>query len=161
MRHKARFFSWLPLACGLGAVSLSAQEDFGQNKVQYHPFHWSYYQTEHFDIYYPQGGQTIAQFAARHVEEMYGKVSAMVGHRLTERVPIILHNSHAEFEQTNVIPIPLDEAIGGFTEEFKNRIVLPFEGDYPEFYHVLRHEMTHAVVFNMLFGDGAGQAIAR
>ena len=132
---------------------------FGQNKVQYHSFHWQYYQTPHFDIYYPQGGEHIAQFAARHVEEMYGKVSAMTGHPLRERIPIILHNSHAEFEQTNVIPIPLDEAIGGFTEEFKNRIVLPFEGNYPEFYHVLQHEMTHAVMNDLLYGDDAGSPV--
>ena len=128
---------------------------FGQNKVQYHSFQWSYYQTEHFDIYFPQGGNRIADFAARHVEGMYKQVSSMVGHRLTDRVPIILHNSHAEFEQTNVIPMALHEGIGGFTEVFKNRMVIPFEGSYTDFHHVLHHEMVHAVMFNMMFGTGA------
>jgi Tol biopolymer transport system component len=125
---------------------------FGQNKVQYHSFEWSYYQTEHFDVYFPQGGEPIARFAAERVEEMYARVSGIVGHKLTARVPIILHNTHAEFEQTNVIPMALHEGIGGFTERFKNRIVLPFEGSYRDFYHVLQHEMVHALVFNMLFG---------
>src|SRR5262245_37664157 len=55
------------------AASAPAQETvaFGQNKVQYHSFHWRYYQTKHFDIYYPQGGERLAEFAARHVEEMH------------------------------------------------------------------------------------------
>ncbi len=157
-----KIFPRLFFAIGLLIASGNAQEavTFGQNKVQYHSFHWSYYQTEHFDIYYTQGGERIAQFAARHVEEMYAGVSAMVGHKLVARVPIILYNSHAEFEQTNVISDPLDEAVGGFTEEFKNQIVLPFEGDYPEFYHVLKHEMTHAVVNDMLYNSDAGFSIS-
>ena len=129
---------------------------FGLNKVQYNRFKWSYYQTEHFDIYFPQGGDTIAYFAAENVEDMYHSISETIGHDLTARVPIILHNTHAEFEQTNVVRFPLHEAIGGFTEMFKNRIVLPFEGNYSEFYHVLKHEMVHAFINNFLMVPGAG-----
>ena len=148
---------WVVLFLGI-PVRVSAQQ-FGQNKVQFHQFHWSYYRTEHFDIYFPQGADLIAGFAARHVEEMYKSVSSTVGHKLSARVPIILHNSHVEFEQTNVIRLPLHEGIGGFTEIFKNRIVLPFEGSYSDFYHVIKHEMTHAVVFDMMFGDNAASNI--
>jgi hypothetical protein len=155
----SRGFWRAALAACCALPSLTA--GFGQNKVQYQNFKWSFYQTEHFDIYFPQGASLIARFAARHVEEMYRKVSDVVGHRLTDRVPIILHNSHAEFEQTNVIRLPLHEGIGGFTEVFKNRVVLPFEGSYPEFHRVLQHELVHAVMFNMLFGEGAGQAVSR
>ena len=96
------------LLAALGPVPARAQW-FGQNKVQYNQFQWSYYRTPHFDIYFPQGADLIAQFAARHVEEMYRSVSKTVGHKLSARVPMILHNSHAEFEQTNVIRLPLHD----------------------------------------------------
>ncbi|HKP94451.1 MAG TPA: hypothetical protein VJ385_01720 [Fibrobacteria bacterium] len=143
-----------------GVPARGVAQGFGQNKVQYNQFKWSYFRTAHFDIYFPQGADLIASFAARNVEAMYKSVSGTVGHKLSARVPIILHNSHAEFEQTNVIRLPLHEGIGGFTEIFKNRIVLPFEGSYTEFYHVLKHEMTHAVVFDMLFGDNAASMVS-
>ena len=157
---------WLLSCCfilsvaALGGFTPANAQEFGQNKVQYHPFLWSYYRTEHFDIYFPQGADLIATFAASHVEEMYKSVNTTVGHKLTNRVPIIIHNSHAEFEQTNVIRLPLHEGIGGFTEIFKNRIVLPFEGSYTDFYHVLKHEMTHAVMFDKMFGEGAGSKLS-
>jgi len=151
----------LVLAAALLFPGRPQAQNFGQNKVQYHQFKWSYYRTEHFDIYFPQGSDLIAAFAARHVEEMYKSVSTTVGHKLAARVPIILHGSHAEFEQTNVIRLPLEEGIGGFTEIFKNRIVLPFEGSYHDFYHVIKHEMTHAVVFDMLYGENAAAMAAR
>lgn len=122
---------------------------FGLNKVQYTPFKWQRIQTKHFDIYFSQEGDSIAHFAAKYVEEMYSDLSTKLGHSLHIRVPIILHNNHIEFQQTNVVRFPLEEAIGGFTEIFKNRIVLPFQGNYDEFYHVLKHEMVHALVYDM------------
>ncbi len=143
----------------LGVVP--AAHGFGQNKVQYEAFKWTSIRTEHFDIYYAQGSEQIGEFAARHIEEMYVRVAKITGHQLTERVPIILHKTHTEFQQTNVIPMALSEGIGGFTERFKNRIVLPFEGGYREFYQVLNHELAHAVVFNMLFGGPAGGPVSQ
>ncbi len=38
--------------------------------------------------------------------------------------------------------------MGGFTEGFKRRIVVPFAGNYEEFRHVLRHELVHAFQFS-------------
>ncbi|MFC1584873.1 BamA/TamA family outer membrane protein [Fibrobacterota bacterium] len=133
---------------------------FGLNKVQYNRFEWSYYQTEHFNIYFPQDGDTVAYFTAENVEDMYQSISQVLGHELTGRVPIIIHNSHTEFEQTNVVRFPLHEAIGGFTEMFKNRIVLPFEGNYADFYHVLKHEMVHAFINNLLAGDMSNSGVS-
>ncbi len=147
---------------GLTTVPAYAQSAaFGQNKVQYEQFKWSFFQTEHFDVYFTQGGDRIARFAGLHLEKMYGEVSEAVGHKLSGRVPIILHNSHAQFVQTNVIRLPLHEGIGGFTEIFKNRVVLPFEGSYHQFYHVLQHELVHAVVFDMLYGENASSMVSR
>src|SRR5690606_23796662 len=89
------------------------------------------------------------------------EVSAMTGHRLVNRVPVILHNTHTEFQQTNVIPMVLGEGIGGFTERLKNRVVMPFEGSYRDFYRVLQHELVHAVVFDMLEHTVAGGPVGR
>ena len=44
------------------------------------------------------------------------------------------------------------EGIGGVTELFKNRVVLPFEGSYDQFRHVIHHELVHALVNDMMYG---------
>lgn len=156
---RAASLALLCLAVPSGTAAFA--QSFGQNKVQYRPFDWQQVRTEHFDIYFYEGGERIGEFAARHIEKMYAEVSAVTGHKLTERVPVILHNTHTDFQQTNVIPMALPEGVGGFTERFKNRIVMPFEGSYRDFYHVLQHELTHAVIFNMLFGGAAGGPVSR
>ncbi|OGC75718.1 MAG: hypothetical protein A2145_05585 [candidate division Zixibacteria bacterium RBG_16_40_9] len=132
-----------------------AQEDlyFGKNKVQYQNFDWHYIQTEHFDIYFYGGGDQLGKFSASVLEEAYQTVKEELRYSLNKRVPIIIYNSHNEFQQTNVTPELLPEGVGGFTEAFKNRVVIPFMGSYEDFRHVLHHELTHAMIFDMLYGN--------
>lgn len=126
---------------------------FGQNKVQYRDFNWYYIQTSNFDIYFYRGEDSLANFAAEVLEDAYNDVKEELNHNLTERVPVIIYDSHNEFQQTNVISELIPEGVGGFTEIFQNRIVIPFTGSYEDFRHVLHHELTHAVMFNLLYGN--------
>ena len=132
----------------------SAQESsFGQNKVQYKKFDWYYIQTPNFDIYFYKAEDTLAAFAAKALQDAYEKIQAQLNYSLSDRVPIIIYASHNEFQQTNVVSELIPEGVGGFTEVFKNRIVIPFTGSYEDFRHVLHHELTHAVWFDLLYGN--------
>jgi Tol biopolymer transport system component len=136
--------------------NLWAQE-FGQNKVQLERSQWKVVKTQHFDLYFDQKGERLATWTAQHIEGIYGQLRQTLGHSLRQRVPVILHNDPNHFRGTNVIPEALPEAVGGFTEVFKNRIVLPFDGSYNSFHHVLQHEMVHAITFDLVGGwDGGG-----
>ena len=42
--------------------SQTTQVQFGQNRVQYHPFDWQFYNTDNFTIYFYPGGQEIGKF---------------------------------------------------------------------------------------------------
>ena len=127
-------------------------QSFGKNKVNYTPFDWNSVPTEHFDIYYTDGGYEIALIAAEIAEDSYKSLSTHWNYQLKKRIPILVFNSHNDFSQTNVITEILSEGTGGFTELFKNRVVVPWEGSLPKFRHVLHHELTHATYFDMLYG---------
>jgi Tol biopolymer transport system component len=130
----------------------SHAQGFGQNKVQYRRFDWHILPTAHFDVYFYPGEDSIAASVALLAEQAQDKLAHDIGHRLVRRVPILLYGSHAEFEQTNVTLESLNEGVGGFTEVFKNRVVLPFMGNYRDLRHVLVHELTHAFIFDMMYG---------
>lgn len=132
---------------------------FGKNKVQYQEFHWKVVRTRHFDIHFSQGGDAIARRAADSLEVFYDRLVQKTGMHLEERVPLLLYNSHPKFQQTNVTDEILQEGVGGFTEIFRNRIVVPFEGSYRLLDHVLAHEMVHAVMFDAMRQE-SGSAIA-
>ncbi|MBP6671553.1 MAG: PD40 domain-containing protein [Bacteroidetes bacterium] len=138
---------------------LSAQDgNFGKNKVQYKPFNWSFIQSSHFDIYFYDGGASIANFTAVAAESAYASISNTMRYQLNNRISIMVYNSHNDFQQTNVVGEYLEEGIGGVTELFKNRVVLPFEGNYRQFRHVIHHELVHAVMNDMFYG-GSIQSI--
>lgn len=147
-------YLWLCCFSGL----LQAQY-FGKNKVQNTTFEWQFLQSEHFDIYFTEGGQTIAEFVARVAEESYQSLNKDLRFELIERIKIITYNSHNDFGQTNVDLSPPEESVGGFTEFFKNRVVIPYEGEWEKFRHVIHHELTHAVMLQMVYGAGTQSII--
>jgi Tol biopolymer transport system component len=157
-RGVVRWAAALILCVFASGASRAQDEEFGKNKVQYTRFHWSYIQTDHFDIYFSDGGQYLAEFTATAAESAYASLSKSFRYQLVNRVPIIVYNSHNDFQQTNVVSEYLEEGIGGVTELFKNRVILPFEGEYAKFRHVIHHELSHAVINDMFYG-GSIQSI--
>lgn len=142
---------WLLLF--LLAIPAHAQY-FGQNNVQYKKFTTYYLQSQHFDIYFTEKGRRLAEFVAETAEKAYRELRENFRYELTARITVIVYNSHNDFEQTNVVLSPGEESVGGFTEFFKNRIVIPFEGEWERLRHVIHHELTHAVMLQMLYGAG-------
>lgn len=143
------------------AVSQSVFSQFGQNKVQYKVFDWKYLQTKHFDVYFNQGGEFIAQFTAVAAESSLVSLENNIGYGIKNRIPILVFNSHNEFQQNNAVDEYLSEGIGGVTELFKNRIVVPFEGDYDKFRHVIHHELLHAYMNDLYYGGSIQNIISQ
>ncbi len=137
---------------------IAAWAQFGKNKVQYKTFNWHYLQSEHFDVYFYKGAYQLASFVANIAESSYVDLKSDFEYELSKRVVIILYKSHNDFEQTNVVAEFLPEGVGGVTELYKNRVVIPYEGSYAQLRHVIHHELVHAVMNDMLYG-GSIQSI--
>ena len=134
---------------------------FGKNKIQYSPQNWSYLQSDHFDIFYYDGAEDLAQYTAQVAENAYQDTRVLFQHELTQRVPILIYQGHNDFVVTNAVDLPIySEGISGVTEPYKNRIALPFVGDYRQYRHTLHHELIHAVINDVYFG-GALESFLR
>jgi len=141
--------TYLMVVLGLGVLAApAAAQYFGQNKVQYRSFNFQSIQTEHFDIYYYPDERGGALDAARMAERAYARLSRILHHNFQSRKPIILYASQSDFQQTNIVDAS-GEGLGGVTEFFKHRAVLPFTGSYAEFEHVLQHEMVHQFQYDV------------
>jgi hypothetical protein len=153
----------MALGCALLALLPRAADAqyFGQNKVQYRVYHWQSITSDHFDVYYSTGLDSLARRVLDLAEKTNAYLSVRMGHQLQRRVPIILYGSHNDFSQTNVTHDLIDAGTGGFTEALRNRVVLPFTGSYDDLRHVVVHELTHAFMFDMEYGGSAASLIAR
>ncbi|HET7040007.1 MAG TPA: hypothetical protein VFH97_08960, partial [Gemmatimonadales bacterium] len=147
----------LLLAAALGPTPAAAQFNyFGQNKVQYRDFDWQVLRGEHVDVYFYPEEDDIARLALVYAEESYQILERKFGHTPPRRIPIIIYASHTDFEQTNILPFVPPEGILGATEFLKQRVTVPFQGNYAEFRHTVRHELVHAFQLSV-----AAEAYAR
>ncbi len=129
---------------------------FGKNKVQYSDFDWKIIETEHFHVYYYPGERQLALDAARMAERAYARLSRVLSYEIKFPIPLVVYASHSDFQETNISLGLIDEGVGGFTEAFKSRVVLPFLGSYGDFEHVLVHEVIHAFQYAIIYGGSVG-----
>jgi Tol biopolymer transport system component len=133
---------------------------FGKNKMQTKDFEWHYIQTNHFDIYFANGGDTLTEFTAYNAEKALKSIQQSFNYRINSRITIIVYNSQNDFQETNITDQYLSEGIQGFTELFKNRVVIQFTGSYKQFRHLIHHELVHAVMNDMFYGGSVQNIIS-
>ena len=66
------FLLFLALSNGIRTINAFAQgfnTDFGQNRVQYHQFIWTSYESPNFTTYFYQGGQNLGRFVVFMAEQ--------------------------------------------------------------------------------------------
>ncbi|MEN8208117.1 MAG: BamA/TamA family outer membrane protein [Candidatus Fermentibacteria bacterium] len=124
---------------------------YGRNKVQTGDQDWWEIHGRHFTIYFPQGGEVPAETLLVHTERELLKLSEEFDYMPSEPIPIVLYISPGDFRQTDINPYEISQAVGGFTEFYKGRVVVPFTGYWSEFRHVIAHELNHAFIFDMLY----------
>ncbi len=111
-------------------------------------------------MYFYEGSEDIAERRGRDRGAGERRLRARSRPRLTAVIPIITYASHNDFQQTNVSLSHIDEGVGGFTELFKNRVVIPFTGSYHDLRHVLYHELAHVFMFDIVYG-GLMESVVR
>lgn len=150
-----------PTVKALAALSLAAflyaglvpalhAQWYGRNKVQYQKFDFQIMKTRHFDVYFYLEDEETVRLASIMAERWYSRLSRMFNHELKGRQPLILYGSSPEFQQTTVISELLGEGVGGVTESFKRRVVLPYGASLKETDHVIGHELVHAFQYDLM-----------
>ncbi len=149
--NKTLFFFLLSVIVSvLSVINIQAQNYFGRNKIQYQSFDFQVLKTKNFNIYfYPEEKQATYD-AAEMLERWRSRYTQIFGDTLQKNQPVILYANHADFEQTNVVEGFLSQGTGGVTEGLKNRITIPFTGDYFDDNHVLGHELVHAFQYDLI-----------
>ncbi len=129
-------------------------QQFGRNKVVYENFNFRVFQTPHFDIHhYLEDEEEIRKFA-QLTERWYERHLPIFLDTIETRIPIILYNNHADFQQTTVLQDIVGVGVGGVTEGLMKRVIMPLAPSRQQTNHVLGHELTHVHHFRILLGNG-------
>jgi Tol biopolymer transport system component len=126
--------------------------NFGQNRVQYGKFEWSFVRSENFDSYFYSGGRELGTFACRTAEEQLNEIEKIVDHRLSGRVEIICYNTLSDYKQTNFGLTDVPQNTGGYTQVVNNKIFIYFDGNHDHFVQQIKSGMSLVLINELLFG---------
>jgi hypothetical protein len=134
------------------AFSQGFYTNFGQNRVQYDNFIWSYYESENFVTYFYQGGYDIAKFAATTAENSLADIETKLEFKNSSKVEIMVYHTLSDLKQTNIgIGIEANNT-GGITKIIGNKIFVYFDGDYHHLEEQVREGISRVSMERMVFG---------
>ena len=133
---------------------------FGKNRVQWKDFHWSYYQNDHFDVYFYQGGDDLAKYAQAYAKDQIPRMEVRLNSRFSKKIQFIVFNCKGDFKQSN---INLEEEemgnTGGITKIIGSKVILYFDGDYTHFEAQIREGIAQLLFSQIINGTSIGSQI--
>lgn len=132
-------------------ASTALATGYGRNRVFTRDNPWWELHSSRFTVYYEEGTEEVAESTVVIGERSMQALSSTFEYLPSEPIPVIVYRSPGRFRQTSIISGEIGEGVGGFTEFFKGRVVVPYAGVYSEYRHVLEHEINHAFVYDMLY----------
>ncbi len=145
-----KIFIILFLFTGLGSIYA---QYFGQNKPRYEEFDFKLYETKHIALYTYLKRDSLKKAFLTESEKWYHRHYTIYEDTFSYKIPIILYNNHADFQQTTTISGSIGVGTGGVTEALKTRITMPVRPSFGQTDHVLGHEMVHAFQYNLIKSD--------
>ena len=146
----AALLVWGTAVSAQDILTLQLQQGFGKNKVRYRDFQWEILESKHIELHFEPEFQNLAVQAIEYLEEGYDHISQILHHDLSHRPPVVIYQSHYQFQQTNIFPDFLPPGVAGFAEPLRFRMVVPFAGDLDEFRNVLVHELAHIFQYDIV-----------
>ncbi len=149
--HKQLLYVLLMLPTEL-IIAQGINTPFGQNRVQYENFEWSYVRSENFDSYFYKGGRELATFAAKYAEDNISSIENVLDHRLSGRIEIICYNTLRDFKQSNFGLEDVAQNTGGYTQVANNKVYIYFNGDHSDFVRQLKDGISLVLLNELLYG---------
>lgn len=127
--------------------------DFGKNRVQYHDFIWSYYESSNFMTYFYQGGQDLAKFTVQYAEQSIGEIESRLEYPANTKIEIMLYHNLSDLKQSNIGLGVEQNNTGGVTKIIGNKIFIHFDGNFKNLERKIREGIARVLVQKMVFGS--------
>jgi len=148
----------------IGSISTLAygqgiNTEFGQNRVQYHDFEWSYTESPNFVSYFYQGGQDLGKFALAVAEKNLAAIESKLEFQLNNKIEIMVYHNISDLKQTNIGQGFENRNSGGVTPIIGNKIFVHFNGNHQDLEKRINQGIAKVFVENMVFGGSIQEII--
>lgn len=130
-----------------------AHQEFGKSGINHLPSDWKSYHYKRFRVYYSDGNEAVATYAARAVHHYLELTEEKLDHQFPEQIDVVVYESQHAFRQSN-LAITKEEQYSeaGESHIVGTKVVLYFEGDRQQFNRRIKSAVYEVVVRHLLFG---------
>ncbi len=153
------FFGLILLPMGSGVFAQGINTPFGQNRVQYGRFEWSFLRSENYDAFFYSGGRELANFCIRYAENNMPGIEKLLDHRLAGRIEIICYNTLGDYKQSNFGLEEVALNTGGYTNVVNNRVMVYFNGDHADLVRQLKEGLSLVLLNELLYGGSVQERL--
>ncbi|MCH8904640.1 MAG: hypothetical protein IIA45_12080 [Bacteroidetes bacterium] len=147
------------ICISLPSLGQTTQVEFGKNRVQFKEFDWSYYDTEHFSIYFYLGGQDLGKYVIEAAENNLKYVESKLEYFINNRIQVIVYNNFTDLRQSNIgIGLNIFNT-GGVTKIVGDKIFIYFNGDHAHLERQLREGIAKIFINEMMYGGNLQEAV--
>ncbi len=151
--YKILFLFLVFLGCAHYTMAQTNTVQYGQNRVQYKDFIFSFYESDHFNTYFYQGGQDVGKYAIKYAEEFSKELSTTLDFKYRRKIDLIVYNSINELNQTNIgIYEPANNG-GGTTNLPENKLYIYFNGSHEHVDQQIREGLARLYFDKLMSGS--------
>ncbi len=132
---------------------------FGQNRVQYHDFEWSYYESPNFLAYFYQGGQQMGKYAVMVAESNLQSIEAKLEFKVNRKVEIMVYHNLSDLKQSNIGQGIQTNNTGGITKIIGNKMFVSFDGDHNHLAKQIKEGIARVFLENMIYGGNIQEVL--
>ncbi|MEI6575879.1 MAG: hypothetical protein WCO63_06850 [Bacteroidota bacterium] len=140
-----------------------SQTDFGQNRVQYTQFQWTFFKYDNFDIYFYLNGKELALYTAQYAEGEITDIQRKLETSLDAKIQFVIFNTLSESKQSNLGASGGDASnsgnTGGMTRILDQKVILYFNGDHSDLQRQIRQGVTQVVLNQLLYGSSLSSRV--
>ena len=152
----------LSIVLSVSCLLLNAQgtqEAFGQNRIQYHGFEWSFFKSDNFVTYFNLGGQDIGRFVVQIAEGSFSYVQQKTEYAPSNKIEILVFNDITDLRQSNVGMDIESFNTGGLTEIAGNKIFVYFNGNHQDLERQIKEGIARVFIGDMMYGGNIQEIV--
>ncbi|MCH8330699.1 MAG: hypothetical protein IH946_04855, partial [Bacteroidetes bacterium] len=140
-------------------ISQSTQIEFGKNRVQYKDFSWSFYESDHFFVYFYLGGQDLGKFVTEAAEKHIGDIENILEYKVDHKIEILVYNNLTDLKQTNIGANLEEHNTGGQTKIIGNKVFVYFDGNHDFLVKQIREGIARIFINDMMYGGNVQEVL--
>ncbi len=137
----------------------SADQKFGQSRVQYKDYTFQYYESDNFTTYFYQGGQDVGKYVIKTAEDVSEEIATLLDFKYRRKIDIIVYNNINELNQTNIGIYEQGQNPGGVTKIPENKMFIYNNGDHRFIDKQVREGLARIYVDKMVLGSSFAELI--